>query len=255
MYFSWSGHLDSVADETGGDLYRVTAKDPYPDDYNQTADRAKQEQDNDERPKIMIDLTEEQMVQYDTVFFGFPVWWYDLPMSMWTFLESYDFSGKTIIPFFSHEGSSNGAGALPTIEKLAEGATVRSDDALSIRGGSVADSEEDVREWVQGLGYQKTAQTPQEELPAPSGKTLVVYYSASGNTGRVAEYVADELGADTFEIIPVNVYSDEDLNWRDRSSRVNQEHNDTSLQDIELVSTQVPNWSEYDVVLIGYPIW
>ena len=164
VYFSWSGHLDSmahwVADETGGDLYRVTAKDPYPDDYNQTADRAKQEQDNDERPEIMIDLTEEQMAQYDTVFFGFPVWWYDLPMSMWTFLESYDFSGKTIIPFFSHEGSSNGAGALPTIEKLAEGATVRSDDALSIRGGSVADSEEDVCEWVQGLGYQKTAQTP-----------------------------------------------------------------------------------------------
>ena len=149
-----------VADETGGDLYRVSAKNPYPDDYNQTADRAKQEQDNDERPEIMIDLTKEQMAQYDTVFFGFPVWWYDLPMSMWTFLESYDFSGKTIIPFFSHEGSSNGAGALPTIEKLAEGATVRSDDALSIRGGSVADSEEDVREWVQGLGYQKTAQTP-----------------------------------------------------------------------------------------------
>lgn len=164
VYFSWSGHLDSmahwVADETGGDLYRVTAKDPYPDDYNQTADWAKQEQDNDERPEIMIDLIKEQMAQYDTVFFGFPVWWYDLPMSMWTFLESYDFSGKTIIPFFSHEGSSNGAGALPTIEKLAEGATVRSDDALSIRGGSVADSEEDVREWVQGLGYQKTAQTP-----------------------------------------------------------------------------------------------
>lgn len=157
VYFSWSGHLDSmahwVADETGGDLYRVTAKDPYPDDYNQTADRAKQEQDNDERPEIMIDLTEEQMAQYDTVFFGFPVWWYDLPMPMWTFLESYDFSGKTIIPFFSHEGSSNGAGALPTIEKLAEGATVRSDDALSIRGGKVDGSENDVREWVKGLNY------------------------------------------------------------------------------------------------------
>ena len=158
VYFSWSGHLDSmahwVADETGGDLYRVTAKDPYPDDYNQTADRAKQEQDNDERPEIMIDLTEEQMAQYDTVFFGFPVWWYDLPMPMWTFLESYDFSGKTIIPFFSHEGSSNGAGALPTIEKLAEGATVRSDDALSIRGGKVDGSENDVREWVRGLDLE-----------------------------------------------------------------------------------------------------
>lgn len=137
----------------GGDLYRVTAKDPYPDDYNQTADRTKQEQDNDERPEIMIDLTEEQMAQYDTVFFGFPVWWCDLPMPMWTFLESYDFSGKTIIPFFSHEGSSNGAGALPTIEKLTEGATVRSDDALSIRGEKVDGSENDVREWVKGLNY------------------------------------------------------------------------------------------------------
>jgi flavodoxin len=158
VYFSWSGHLDSmahwVADETGGDLYRVTAKDPYPENYDQTADRAKQEQDNDVRPEIVVDITKEQMAQYDTVFFGFPVWWYDLPMSMWTFLENYDFSGKTIIPFFSHEGSSNGAGALPTIEKLAEGATVRSDDALSIRGGEVDGSENDVREWVRGLDLE-----------------------------------------------------------------------------------------------------
>ena len=258
VYFSWSGHLDSmahwVADETGGDLYRVTAKDPYPENYNQTADRAKQEQDNDVRPEIVVDITEEQMAQYDTVFFGFPVWWYDLPMSMWTFLESYDFSGKTIIPFFSHEGSSNGAGALPTIEKLAEGATVKSDDALSIRGGKVDGSESDVRAWVQGLGYQKTAEAPQNE-PAASGKALVVYYSASGNTGRVAGFVVDELKADTFELVPVEPYSDADLNWRDPSSRVNKEHDDASLQDIALVSTEVPNWDDYDVVLFGYPIW
>ena len=157
VYFSWSGHLDSmahwVADETGGDLYRVTAVDPYPEDYNATADRAKEEQDNDVHPEIVVDITEEQMAQYDTVFFGFPVWGYDLPMSMWTFLESYDFSGKTIIPFFSHEGSSNGANALPTIESLAKGATVRSDDALSVRGGNVDGAESEVREWVQGLDY------------------------------------------------------------------------------------------------------
>ena len=157
VYFSWSGHLDSmahwVADETGGDLYRVTAADPYPEDYNATADRAKEEQDNDVHPEIVVDITEEKMDQYDTVFFGFPVWWYDLPMSMWTFLESYDFSGKTIIPFFSHEGSSNGANALPTIESLAKGATVRSDDALSVRGGDVDGAESEVREWVESLDY------------------------------------------------------------------------------------------------------
>lgn len=157
VYFSWSGHLDSmahwVADETGGDLYRVTAAEPYPENYNDTADRAKNEQDDGKRPEIVVDITEAQMAQYDTVFFGFPVWWYDLPMPMWTFLESYDFSGKTIIPFFSHEGSSNGANALPTVEKLASGATVRTDDALSIRGGNVDGSESEVREWIKGLGY------------------------------------------------------------------------------------------------------
>ena len=155
VYFSWSGHLDSmahwVADETGGDLYRVTAADPYPENYDDTADRAKQEKDDGIRPEIVVDITQEQMAGYDTVFFGFPVWWYDLPMSMWTFLENYDFSGKTIIPFFSHEGSSNGASALPTIETLATGATVRSSDALSIRGGNVDGAENEVREWVRSL--------------------------------------------------------------------------------------------------------
>lgn len=157
VYFSWSGHLDSmahwVADETGGDLYRVMAADPYPEDYNATADRAKQEQDDGVRPEIVVDITPEQMSEYDTIFFGFPVWWYDLPMPIWTFLENFDFSSKTIIPFFSHEGSSNGANALPTVERLATGATVRSDDALSIRGGNLDGSENDVRMWVQGLDY------------------------------------------------------------------------------------------------------
>ena len=157
VYFSWSGHLDSmahwVADETGGDLYRVMAADPYPEDYNATADRAKQEQDDGVRPEIVVDITPVQMSEYDTIFFGFPVWWYDLPMPMWTFLENFDFSSKTIIPFFSHEGSSNGANALPTVERLGTGATVRSDDALSIRGGNVDGSENDVRMWVQGLDY------------------------------------------------------------------------------------------------------
>ena len=157
VYFTWSGHLDSmahwIADETGGDILRVLAKNEYPESYDDTADRAKNEVDNGIRPEINVDLTPEQMAQYDTVFFGFPVWWYDLPMSMWTFIESFDWSGKTVIPFFSHEGSSNGAGALPRVTELAQGANVRTDDALSIRGGSVASSENAVREWVKGLNY------------------------------------------------------------------------------------------------------
>ncbi len=76
-------------------------------------------------------------------------------MPMYTFLDTYDFSGKTIIPFFSHEGSSNGASAKETIEQQAAGADVRFDDALSIRGGEVDSSEQDVREWVINLGFGK----------------------------------------------------------------------------------------------------
>lgn len=159
VYFSWSGHLQTmshwIADETGGDIVRVVTKEPYPEDYNATADRAKKEQDDGTRPEITIELTEEELAKYDTIFLGFPVWWYDLPMPMWTFLESADLSGKTVIPFFSHEGSSNGASSFGTIEKLAEGAEVKSGDALSIRGGSVDSSEEEVREWVRNLGYGK----------------------------------------------------------------------------------------------------
>lgn len=86
-------------------------------------------------------------------------------------------------------------------------------------------------------------------------KTLVVYFSASGNTKRVAELTADELDADLFELVPADPYTEEDQDWTNPNSRVCVEHEDTSLQDIELVSTEVSDWSEYDVVLFGYPLW
>lgn len=155
VYFSYTGNVDTmahwIADEAGADLVRVTAKEAYPEDYSATVDRAKQEQDAGTHPEISVDLTAEQLASYDTVYFGFPVWWYDIPMPMYTFLESHDFSGKTIIPFFSHGGSSSGANSLPTIEKLAKGAKVRSGDAISILGDKVSSSEQDVRSWVRGL--------------------------------------------------------------------------------------------------------
>lgn len=90
---------------------------------------------------------------------------------------------------------------------------------------------------------------------APSGKVLVVYYSASGNTERVAKDIADAAGADLFEITPTEVYSDDDLNWRNSDSRVSREHDDESLRDVPLTTTKVPDWDSYDTVFIGYPIW
>ena len=87
------------------------------------------------------------------------------------------------------------------------------------------------------------------------GKTLVVYYSAQGHTEEVANKIANNLGADVFEIVPVNEYSSEDLDWTDSNSRVSREYEDESLRNVELTSITVDNWDEYDTVLIGYPIW
>ena len=82
-----------------------------------------------------------------------------------------------------------------------------------------------------------------------------MYYSASGSTRRVAETIADTLGADLFEITPVEPYSSADLNWTNDNSRVTREHKDESLRDIELTQIVPENWDSYDTVLIGYPIW
>lgn len=154
-YFSWSGNgkqmAEWVADEVGGDLFRIVPEEAYSDDYNACADRAKNELDDEIRPALSSHIEADKMAGYDTVYLGFPIWWYDLPMPVWTFLEEYDFSGKTVIPFFSHNGSSGGANSLNRIGELIPNANYRKDDVLSLPGRSVADSESTVREWAKGF--------------------------------------------------------------------------------------------------------
>ena len=99
---------------------------------------------------------------------------------------------------------------------------------------------------------------PDESAPAEDtagGKTLVVYYSATGNTEEVANTIASATGGDLFELDPAEPYSDADLNWTDEDSRVSQEYEDPSLRTVELTADTVDNWDEYDTVFIGYPIW
>ena len=105
-----------------------------------------------------------------------------------------------------------------------------------------------------GASEQQTQDTGSTSN-ASAGKVLVAYYSAQGHTKRVAEAAADELGADLFEIVPAEVYTDNDLNWTNDQSRVTREYKDESLRDTPLAQTTPDNWADYDTVLLGYPIW
>ena len=100
-----------------------------------------------------------------------------------------------------------------------------------------------------------TDSTDTPDTPAAGGKTLVVYFSGSGNTKRVAEDIAAATGGTLFELVPVTPYTSADLSWTTSGSRVNREHDDESLRDIPLVTTTPENFDEYDTVFIGYPIW
>lgn len=154
-YFSWSGNGQQMArwisDETGGDLFRIVPEESYGDDYDECANRAKNELDNGIRPELHEHIDADIMEKYDTIYLIFPVWWYDLPMPVWTFLEEYDLNGKTIIPCFSHNGSSSGANSVNRVAELASDANVWTDDALSIRGSEVSNSETEIREWVNAM--------------------------------------------------------------------------------------------------------
>lgn len=105
---------------------------------------------------------------------------------------------------------------------------------------------------------ESSSTTPAESEPGTqpeTGKTLVVYYSASGNTERVTKDIAEAAGADLFEIVPTEVYTSDDLDWTNPDSRVSREHDDESLRDVPLTTTEVSDWDSYDTVFIGYPIW
>ena len=112
-----------------------------------------------------------------------------------------------------------------------------------------------------GLAEMETAapaaepDATEEAATAEEGKTLVVYFSATGNTETAANYIAEATGADIFVLEPVEPYTSDDLRWTDENSRVVYEHDNPDARAVELVASTVENWDDYDTVFIGYPIW
>lgn len=140
---------EMIQSETGGELFSIQTSVDYPADIGELIDYAAEEQDDDVRPELTSHI--ENLENYDTIFVGYPNWWYDMPMVMYSFFDEYDLSGKTIIPFNSHNGSRFSS-TIKTIQKLEPAATVIT-DGFTVNERNVADSAEDVADWLRGLGY------------------------------------------------------------------------------------------------------
>lgn len=136
-----------IADVTGADLWRIETAHQYPLEHDALLDTAADEQDANARPVLVGTI--ENIEQYDRIFLGFPNWWYDLPMPLYSFLESYDLSGKEIMPFTVH-GGSGFSGALNTIAELQPEALVY-ENGLSVSRNAVTDCETQVAEWLGGF--------------------------------------------------------------------------------------------------------
>ena len=137
----------AIQEAVGGDLFRIETVQQYPLEHEPLVEMADEEQNGNARPELLNRV--ENMEQYDTIFLGYPNWWGDMPMPLYTFLEEYDLSGKTIIPFSSH-GGSGFSRTESTIAQMQPNASV-SENGLTVSRNDVADSYEDVFQWAENI--------------------------------------------------------------------------------------------------------
>lgn len=151
VYYSWSGNTKQVADEiqkqTGADVFEIVPEKPYTKDYDTLVQLAKEEKQNNVRPAINGKINGFE--NYDVVFVGFPNWWSDLPMVLYTFFEAYDFSGKKIVPFCT-SGGGGFAGSMKAIQFLEPNADLL--DGLHINGSQTGNAQDEVKGWLKQLG-------------------------------------------------------------------------------------------------------
>ena len=138
-----------IQEKTGADMFSIDTDVAYPAGIMDLIDFALVEQDENARPALLNQI--ENLDQYDTVFVGYPLWWYDLPQVMYSFFDAYDLSGKTVIPFCTHNGSRF-SGTIQIIEELEPDASVI-EDGFTVSEWDVLDAGVDVDAWLTGLGF------------------------------------------------------------------------------------------------------
>lgn len=154
VYFSWSGNTRTVAEniqkQTGADIFEIIPEEPYTDDYDELLDIAQAEQREAARPAISGTI--ENFDSYDVIYLGFPNWWGDMPMILYSFLDNYDLSGKTLAPFVT-SGGSGFSNSINTMEEMEPEANIV--DGLSISDSGSDSSEADVSEWLTNIGMEE----------------------------------------------------------------------------------------------------
>lgn len=140
-----------IGDATGGDMVRIQISEPYPGNFDDLAEQADQERQNNVHPALATEIG--NFDDYDVIFVGYPIWWYQMPMAMYSFFDEYDFSGKTLIPFSTH-GGSGWSGTLDDIAGMEPGATMV--NGFSISRNNAASSADDVRSWLREIGITGT---------------------------------------------------------------------------------------------------
>ncbi|MCD7778718.1 MAG: NAD(P)H-dependent oxidoreductase [Clostridiales bacterium] len=151
VYFSWSGNTRTIANEiaslTGADIFELTPVTPYSDDYDTVLEEAQTEQSENARPEINGSI--ENFDSYDVIYLGFPNWWGDMPMILYSFLDDYDLSGKTIAPFVS-SGGSGFSNTLSAVYENEPNATLT--EGLSLSSSESQNPEEAVTKWLNSIG-------------------------------------------------------------------------------------------------------
>lgn len=251
-YFSYSGTTKGVAnaisERTGADLFEIKTKKEYSNVYTES----NREIRNNEKPELADEV--EQPEAYDIVFVGYPVWWHATPAPVNTFLESYDWKGKLIIPFCT-SGESDIDETMPTFLDSCEG--------LAVHEGKRIQGAGEVDEWLEELnlgftGDKKVSDTGEnaeeisdKESSSEDSKVLVAYFSwsASGNTEKMAKVIQEQTKGDLFEIEPAEPYPT-DYEECTEVAKAEKENNERPE-----VAGLPDSLEKYEKIYIGYPIW